>query len=322
MKKTLDFVKKHYMLCICIISAILLVFVFPRLEKKGTFSLSASPSVTIECPNTATKGATINCNIKLNPDGEKILSVNANYDLAEGVTYVAFSAKNDFENYAVDEENIASSNGFAVINLEGVTSEVVVGTLTVKLPDEATDNTSYTIGLKTIELSNDEPEMVDPENSTASDSVLIVAESDEDILEINDLDVDEDNMLITRIVVGTTYGSFKEHFTTNGTITLISNDDATLTDSDIVKTGDKIRIELSHETKTYTLSALGDILGNGIIGINDVGTLYRYYRNRTTLTDDAIAAGDIFNDGSVEMGDIGRLYRYYRNRVDTLEESD
>ena len=247
------------------------------------------------------------------------MSVNANYDLPEGIAYSSFTAKNGFENYAVDEEDIASQNGFAIVNLDGVTSETIVGTLTVKVPDDAIDNASYTIGLKAIELSNDEYEMIEIQNATASDEVMITTSTINDELQINDLIVDEEKMLITRLSLGTKYGSLKEHFVTNGIVTIISNDEAALTDNDIVKTGDKIKIELSNETKTYTLSVLGDVTGDGIVLVSDVGTLYKHLKKRITLNEEQVAAGNIINDETILVNDVNILYKYLKHRISSLE---
>ena len=78
---------------------------------------------------------------------------------------------------------------------------------------------------------------------------------------------------------------------------------------------------------TYTLSVLGDVVGDGVIRISDVQALYAYYRSTKTgknmdknaLDDAQVAAGDLFNAGSIGLNDVQRIYAYHRKRVTSLE---
>lgn len=55
---------------------------------------------------------------------------------------------------------------------------------------------------------------------------------------------------------------------------------------------------------------LGDVNGDGNIGINDVSRLYRYIKGVITLTDFEKSAGDVVQDGEIKINDVSRLYRY------------
>lgn len=157
MKKIIDFLKKHYLIEFCILSFVLLVFVFPRLERRGTFGLTDNEYVTLACPNGKVAGQTFDCNIILKNTGKKILSINANYDLGDLITYQSISINSDsgFELYSVDENENGSDKGFAVVNLNGVTEETIIGSVTFMMSSEATASSSHKVGIKSIELVTD-----------------------------------------------------------------------------------------------------------------------------------------------------------------------
>lgn len=157
MKKIIDFLKKHYLIEFCILSFVLLVFVFPRLERRGTFGLTDNEYVTLACPNGKVAGQTFDCNIILKNTGKKILSINANYDLGDLITYQSISINSDsgFELYSVDENENESDKGFAVVNLNGVTAETIIGSVTFMMGSEAEANRINKVGIKSIELVTD-----------------------------------------------------------------------------------------------------------------------------------------------------------------------
>lgn len=144
----------------------------------------------------------------------------------------------------------------------------------------------------------------------------------------SNLVIDDNKKIIMRLPVGVTYSQLLAKIDTSGTIKKISNNGATLNDNSIIKTGDMITIKIGNEEITYTLSVLGDVTGDGIIAINDIGRLYRYRNGREphlrvnydSSTEDAfLLAGDVVVDGTILINDIGRLYRYYNGREIVLE---
>lgn len=144
------------------------------------------------------------------------------------------------------------------------------------------------------------------------------------------LKIDHDKKIIMKLSAGTTYSQLFSKITTSGKKEIISNNGASITESDVVKTGDKIKISFSsNDVQTYTLSVLGDVIGNGQIGVSDVDRLYRYYNSKIQHLniyyerdkDDTafILAGDVIMDGSIEISDVDRLYRYYNSSESVLE---
>lgn len=69
---------------------------------------------------------------------------------------------------------------------------------------------------------------------------------------------------------------------------------------------------------TYSALVLGDVTGDGKVGINDVSKLYRGYKGIIKLTDDEKNIGDIIYDGEVKINDVSKLYRYVKGVVPKL----
>ena len=327
MNKITEYIKKNKTTTF-IIAAVLLVFILmiSFWVKHGTYAIDTSNGkVSINCPNTAKADSNITCDINIEIANKTILSVNANYEFSNPIQYVSFSDNNCDGNNCF-ENLVATENGFAVVNTEGVTQNSLVGKVTFKILATAEVGKNYTIGLKKLELSDNNFEMIELDPVYAT--INIIDDSgdnpgdnpDDNIIFIGDLLVDEENRIIKRIVDGTTYSVIKSKINSNATINIISNKGDQITDEDIVKTNDRIEISLNGNTVTYSLSVLGDLTGDGIIKVNDVGKLYRHQKGRDIITDQTILeSANIIDDGIIKVNDVGRLYRYEKKRESSLE---
>lgn len=152
-----------------------------------------------------------------------------------------------------------------------------------------------------------------------NDTLLAEYSIKEEYLEINNLIVDDANKIIKRVVIDTTYGSLKSNINTTGSINIKDKDGNKLSDTDKVKTGDVIEINLNSSTQKYIVSVLGDINGTGDANLGDVALLYRYLKGKTELELYQIAAGDVINSGSIKVNDVSRIYRYHKGKVTSLE---
>lgn len=117
-----------------------------------------SPKVNLDCNNADNK--TIECRVLLNTSGQKIASINANYDFPKEVAFISFDNKDCsnscFTKYGSTEE------GFAYLNKDGVVGDnILVGTL--KLEKKTTFN-NLAITLKDIELSDMNYKMISVRN--------------------------------------------------------------------------------------------------------------------------------------------------------------
>lgn len=549
MKKFISKFKDNYVIygsfSLIILLFLILVGVW---VKKGTFSIEPeTDSITFDCVDTGIKpGSSAVCNVTANFNTITGLSVNANYNLPEGVSFVSFETSPECtENCFTEFAN--TENGFAVVNEDGVTGSHLIGRVTFELPDEASPNDVFMIGLNNIEFSDDQYEMhtildvsddvriasniatlsslgvdgltldtkfssnvysykataksdmdkvviktvvsdIDSETNVARASVTgdgevslhygtnnfeirvvaedgnttntyklsiyreyefkydgdgykydrgvlytkndvdkdtiinslgvleeglsyefdedntkmmikytdelleeikivnfgmdyqiidgviyvkrgltisellgkikennvdvkIVDKDDKEVtsgnisednklvvyydealldsysfkLEYLDIDssviVDNENKIFNRLELGTTYGELKEKIDTSGEITIIPYDKSVLTDSSVIRTGDKVKIKFKGNSNEieYTLSVLGDLTGDGELAVNDVAKLYSNVRGRNKLDMVFMNAGDIINNGSVAVNDVSRLYAYMRGRAETLE---
>jgi|GEM_PF-2565765 len=70
--------------------------------------------------------------------------------------------------------------------------------------------------------------------------------------------------------------------------------------------------KLTTDDTTYDIIVLGDVIGDGLIQIGDVASLYNYYRGNKSLSDESIASGKLLGNENISIGDIAKLYNYYK----------
>ena len=214
-----------------------------------------------------------------------LINVNfGNYNLSDGFVYLGAS---------VDVSEFKSS-----VNANGVIVKIYNGNNEVSSGELTSD---YKIRIY--------------HGSTLLEEYNITSE----YLEFSDkLVVDDTKNIIKRIPIQTTSSSLKDNVDTSGIVLIKDKNGDTLKNSDIVKTGDVVTIKVGNVTKTYTISVLGDINGDGRISVSDVSRMYRYVKGKTDLSDAEFAASDIINDGNIEIREVSRLYRYVKGRIDEL----
>lgn len=163
---------------IVVISTILflilaLFFLINKLSNKGTYSASTLPSISLSCtPNKVSALGETDCNIVLNTAGKKILGVNANYIKNNQLNYVSY---NDVDSCSTNcFETIASTdNGFVISSLTGASgSNIVIGSIHIKMTNQATSGNSYSVGLSDIELCDDEYNLIQISGNVTT-SVLV-----------------------------------------------------------------------------------------------------------------------------------------------------
>ena len=306
--------KKTIYLTLAITFILILIFV---LLKKGTFSLENNGvSISIKCPTTAIAGEKVDCKVNMTlSNGTVIEGFKANYDIDKTVEVESFNSGFTCSDTATNCIVETTENGFAVGKIGGIaTDDKWSGTITLKMPTNVTSSADVKIGLKSIDLSNNSDESL-----TYSDiSTTITVKNNYDIIFDQSLTVDKEKKIIKKIAVGTKYQELENKIVTNGAVSFTSKG-KDVTKTNAIKTGDIVKINTGSATVEYTLSVLGDITGDGIIEINDVSKLYRYYRGRTDMTDAYIAACEVTGDGIIEINDVSKLYRYYRGRITSLE---
>ena len=81
-----------------------------------------------------------------------------------------------------------------------------------------------------------------------------------------------------------------------------------------MRTGSKIRIELTTETKEYTVVVLGDVTGTGKITMADVMKTANYLLDNSVIKEECYKrAADVTKDGNIKISDVMKLANYVLN---------
>ena len=132
-------------------------------------------------------------------------------------------------------------------------------------------------------------------------------------IDVSKLNIDENNF-INDFEVGDTYKKILDKIDTSGEIKIIDNAGKELTSNDNVRTGSKIRIELTTETKEYTVVVLGDVTGTGKITMADVMKTANYLLDNSVIKEECYKkAADVTKDGNIKISDVMKLANYVLN---------
>ena len=132
-------------------------------------------------------------------------------------------------------------------------------------------------------------------------------------IDVSKLNIDENNF-INDFEVGDKYKNILDKIDTSGEIKIIDNAGKELTSNDNVRTGSKIRIELTTETKEYTVVVLGDVTGTGKITMADVMKTANYLLDNSVMKEECYKeAADVTKDGNIKISDVMKLANYVLN---------
>ena len=129
---------------------------------------------------------------------------------------------------------------------------------------------------------------------------------------LNNAGIKNGDKFISGITVGSDISIIKNKIlnaNSDAAVTLLDSSDKEKT-SGITCTGDKVKITVGNETKTYEIVIYGDISGDGKIDNIDFIRLKKYLLNSITLSDSNKEASDISKDGNYNNIDFIRLKKY------------
>ena len=135
MKKIIEMIKKNYVISAGVLLLIcLFVGVTIFIINKGTRALDegVTNSVALRCPEKVAIDGEAKCEVIANIVDKTVMSVNANYNLPEGVTVSEFTVNTECAEGDCFEEFANTENGFAMANLNGINKSTSLGTLTLK----------------------------------------------------------------------------------------------------------------------------------------------------------------------------------------------
>ena len=207
---------------------------------------------------------------------------------------------------SVDFRTLKVSNNVVVIIKEipykEFTDEIKVSNVSYKIYKEAKEVTS----------GNIEKGMI---LKVISETYGIIEEYKitNEYIDVSKLNIDENNF-INDFEVGDTYKKILDKIDTSGEIKIIDNAGKELTSNDNVRTGSKIRIELTTETKEYTVVVLGDVTGTGKITMADVMKTANYLLDNSVIKEECYKkAADVTKDGNIKISDVMKLANYVLN---------
>lgn len=170
----------------------------------------------------------------------------------EGITIDAY-----ISNY--DEEEIEGT----IVLAEKVDIEIVDGKAIIKIQNHESE--------EKIKLSL----MVNGGKADQStfDAKYQLPKIEAEKLEIDFINYNEQEGLVSNIDAGTKIEQFKKAIQTNGEVQLYTKDSQLIETDEELATGMKIKISFGEESKTYTLAVTGDCNGDGKVRVGDLTTM-------------------------------------------------
>lgn len=241
------------------IFVVILVFMIAliALTVKGTRSTDTTEpvldTVSIDCPEAAAKGSNIECEITLNVASITAKGISMKYSLADGMEFVSFTKG------LLVSETTNTEDGAVLVNLNGLSGEVFVGTLEVKMPADAEPNSMQKVELVEMTIGDGADTVVELEN--ASDEIRILSN-------INTLE----NLTLVDGTINETFDKNVKVYTSVTDADKITIE-ASKTDEKSALTGDVgVELELQYGTNTF------DIVVTAEDGTENVYTL-KVFRN-------------------------------------------
>ena len=123
------------------------------------------------------------------------------------------------------------------------------------------------------------------------------------------------NNIITNVPAGNKIDYVYNRINTSGTISIFDRNNTLVTDrNNIVKTGDKFKVELSNNIIEYILSIKGDTNGDGNINIMDIIDIAKTITNsQRELNEEFYLASDVDENNNINVMDIIKIAKYITN---------
>ena len=106
---------------------------------------------------------------------------------------------------------------------------------------------------------------------------------------------------ILNIKPGTKLSDFMKHIDTNMKYEILDRDGEEIDDQSLIGTGSKLKLQ---DGDIYTLVTDGDINGDGIIDISDLGIVAAYVVENAKLENEYFLAGDLNDDDVIDISDL------------------
>lgn len=165
-----------------------------------------------------------------------------------------------------------------------------------KIQKSFSENISTTITLKD-ELGNSSDVKIEIKNI-----------KQEEVLESNKYKINEDESIIENIQHNTNIQTFKNNITSNNNYKIVNKNGEDVSSSSLICTGYKL---ITQNGKTYDIVVLGDVTGNGQIGVSDLSIIAKVAVGLNNLDGVYKKAGDLTGDGKIEITDLSKIAKLY-----------
>lgn len=140
MNKMIEIIKKNYKPILFVL--LLFIGVLTVLSNRGTHSLEEMDvyGLNILCSDSVNKGEEFECHLSLNLEDTIAKGLTVNFILDDTIEFMGFSSE-------TWEISTSDGNGMVLVNLDGVTGDVIVGKIKFKMSDLVETNSFHKIEL-------------------------------------------------------------------------------------------------------------------------------------------------------------------------------
>lgn len=122
---------------------------------------------------------------------------------------------------------------------------------------------------------------------------------------------------LTKINPETTIKDLKDLIVTNGMMNVFDVEGKEIQDdTEMVKTGMKVKVYTDLENVEYVLIVPGDVTGDGKSNLKDILLINKYRLNKVELSEHLFIAADVKEDGKVDIKDILQINKYRLGKID------
>lgn len=227
-----------------------------------------------------------------------------------------------------NQNNYLSSitiNDTNVVGFDGGISEynyyLDINTEKINIKATSVNSSAQIIGLKEYEIKED---MTIPIHVIAQNgaeriykiNVILTGTKIEEAIDIqttlNNAGIKNNDKNLSGIPLGSNLNYIEEKIKTvndKATVEYIKNNNSNR--SDVIATGDKVKITIADEVKEYEVIIIGDVNGDGKISAADYGRVKNFVMNKTTIEGASLKAADVNRDNAVKASD----YAIIKNTV-------
>ena len=213
---------------------------------------------------------------------------------------------NSTVDYSVSSVDVSATKAHDKATVTGTGKvNLKVGTNTIKVDVKAEDGSvkTYTITITRKEEVKVEPNKVTPDNVVSSANLKNNSDN------LSGFTLGQD---VSKVI------NLLKSKNTNASIKVYNSSDKEIT-SGLISTGQKIKISINNNTKTYGIIVYGDTNGDGKIGIADYAKIKDSILGKTAINGVYRSASDVNKDGKIGIADYAKVKDYIIGKISKIE---